>query len=135
MYFPAVDMILEIEMGSPLAFQPIGALRNVQMQITHSEEDVSTKDDAQMRALYPEGSQTSYSFTAEFVLTDEAGFQVMKAAAQTKPPRITARLDDGNDLYAGVFQISQWQEQGGSFGAVQGSVTLQSAGAVTVSAS
>lgn len=135
-YFPAADMILSVlDAQSPAQYQPIGALKSVQMQITHSEEDVSTKGSNRYRELYPDGSQAAYAITGEFVLTDANGFTDLQAAAHSQSPKIMAKLDDGTFVYGGLWQITQWQVTSGAFGAVQGSVSLQSSGTITPVAS
>lgn len=135
-FFRAVDMILELQsVSSPSDWVSVGALKNVQMQITNSEEDVSAKKHNQARALFPEGAQKSYTISADFVLDDTDEFEQLQAAAESATPSIAARCDDGSRLYTGTWQITQWQVQGAAFGAVQGSITLQSSETVIASAS
>lgn len=137
MYFPAKDMTLSVIAGSPAVMTPIGELKNVQLQIAHSEEDVSTKGSDLFQELYPEGSQHQHTVTAEFVLTDADAFEMLQAAAHSyTAPVISAELDDGTFTYAcATWQISQWQTNGPAFGAVQGTCTLRSSGTVTKTAS
>lgn len=135
MAFRAVDLALLVQSGSPLAYGAIGAIREATLQLQHSEEDITSKGDNQARRLYPEGSLKSASVTGQFVVTDEPGFEVLRAAAESAVPKIDAKLDDGVSVYTGEWLIASWQVQGGSSGAVMGSVTLQSSGPITVSAS
>ena len=138
MYFPAKDMTLSVlNDASPAVMAPIGELKNVQMQIAHSEEDVSTKGSNLFQELYPQGSQHQHTITAEFVLTDAARFKDLQEAGHSyTAPVIAAELDDGTFKYTcATWQIANWQTTGGAFGAVQGTCTLRSSGTVTKTAS
>lgn len=131
MPYPANDFVLMILDGaSPPAYASVANCSNVQLERSNSDEDVSTKGDNRNRKLYPEGSQRALSVTADFIADDTALFAALKTAAFSATPSIQARLDDGEDTYTGEFQISSFSLAGGAFGAVTGSITLNSSGVI-----
>lgn len=135
MALPAKDVVIMAMLGSPAAWASIGVFQNVQLQITNTEEDVSTKADNQARILYSAGAQKAYSVSGEALLDAGAGLSLLKDAAGAADPKANLRLDDGVDTYTGDWLVAQFQVQGGSFGAAKVSATLQSASAIVVAAS
>ncbi len=137
MPYPGADLVLMIaDPGSPSVFVSVANLTNVQYERSNSDEDVSTKGDAGWRRLYSLGAQRAVSLTADFVAEDTAVFNALKAAANhATNPSIVAHLDDGEDIYSATFHISSFSESGGAFGAVSGSISLNSSGTVSRSAS
>ncbi len=131
MPLPAVDFVLMLpDPESPSEFVSVANCSNVQHERTNSDEDVSTKGDNGDRKLYPAGAQRSQSISCDFVAEASAPFTTLKTAAFSSTPSVLARLDDGTDTFTGVFQISNFSQQAGAFGAVTGSFTLNSSGAI-----
>jgi predicted secreted protein len=135
--YPAVEFVLMVpDVSSPSTYVSVATLTNVQMERTNTDEDISTKGDARNRKLYPEGAQRAMSVTADFVADSSAPFDTLKDAAfHATNPSLSCRLDDGESTFTGTFQISNFSLQGGAFGAVTGSITLNSSGAITKAAS
>lgn len=134
--FPAVEFILLVQSpSSPSQYVSVATLSNVQVERTNSDEDISTKGDARFRKLYPAGAQMAMSISADFVADDSVAFEAVKDAAMSTTPSISAKLDDGVDVFTATWQISNFSMSGGAFGAVTGSFTLNSSGTITKSAS
>lgn len=132
----AVDMVFLVPtVASPSQYAPVLSLQSVNLQISHSEDDISTKADARSRRVFPAGSQSSHSVSGDFVASDEETFATLRAAAESSTPSIMGQLDDGARIYTGLWQITSWTVNGPAFGAVTGSISLVSVGAITASAS
>ena len=135
--FPAVEFVLMLQSaGSPSNYVSVATLTNVQYERTNSDEDVSTKGNARYRKLYSDGAQFAMSITADFVADNSTEFNQLKDAAfHATSPKVQARLDDGDDTFTTEWHISNFSMSGGAFGAVTGSITLNSSGAITKAAS
>jgi len=134
--YPAVEFVLLVpDPGSPSTYISVATLTNIQYERTNSDEDITTKGDARFRKLYSEGALRSMSITADFVADSSTAFDVVKDAATAATPSLTARLDDGESTFTATWHISSFSESGGAFGAVTGSISLQSSGTITKAAS
>ena len=132
---PAVDAVFSVAASvSPTALVPVLAFKTNDFQVSHTDEDVSTKGSAQERERYPQGSQHDMQISGDFVADDsDAAFDLLKQAALSKTnPSIYGRFQDGADTYTGTWQITQFSLSAPEFGAVKGSITLMQVSAITV---
>lgn len=134
--FPAQAFVLSVDAGSsPSSLATVGALIDCTLEISDTEDDITSKSDAGAQRIYETGTVKGYQFSGNLVVTDNAAYTELEAAKESSTPAIFARVDDGKRTYTGTFFIPTLSKSGGNQGAVRAAVTLRSSGAIAVAAS
>src|SRR5687767_2618656 len=123
--------------SSPSLYVAIGALIDCNIERATPSDDVTTKGSAGHQELFSEGTVIAYSASSNFILYPASGdtqLDDLVASIFNANPQAQLRLTDGIKNYTGLWAIESYSPQGGVAGAARGSVSLRSAGTITVAA-
>jgi TP901-1 family phage major tail protein len=127
------DFLLKISDGiSPATFTTIGGLRTTSLTIGNETVDITTKDEAPFRILLGDTGIRTVSISADGVFEDGASAQSLEDEANNGTIQEYQIVDGNGDIYQGTF-IATSYEKGGDYNTeLTFSVTLESAGIVTL---
>jgi TP901-1 family phage major tail protein len=126
-------MLLKYYNGS--AYVAVGGLRQPTITINNEMVDVTNADDAGIRKLLQGAGVNSVAIKAQGVYVEDAASTALRTAAATDTHTNFQLFTPGvaGKTYQGSFKITQYEEAGTYNGAVTYNLTLESAGAVTIS--
>lgn len=124
--------------GSPATYVTIAGLRDTSIEISESEVDVTTKDDAGVRQLLEGNIMRSVTVSGTGVFTDSQTIDTIRDAVLAGTHRgykieVVEEASTGGTTYTGSFRITSFSEAGAHDGEANYSITLASAGAVSLS--
>lgn len=116
-------------------YAAVGGGRTLSMTINNEIVDVTNKDSAGVRTLLEGAGVTSYSATIAGVFNDDSNFQLVRAAVQGNDHLNYQLVFPGtNDqTIQGKFAVTSLEEGGEYNGEQTYSISLESAGTITVS--
>tara|TARA_Y100001937_G_scaffold53300_1_gene73511 strand:- start:47 stop:460 length:414 start_codon:yes stop_codon:yes gene_type:complete len=126
-------MLLKIKVGSPLAFQKVGGLRDV--TITQGSETVSANHvdtTNRVRTLLEGIDIKSTTITASGVFVDDAQDGHLQTAFEASTFSTYQITVPDFKTYEGKFQLTNYEFTGNFQDVVTFNITLESAGAITV---
>jgi predicted secreted protein len=130
----ARDLIVKIRTATgPDVFTTLGALVDVTGTLTDTEDDVSTKA-SNYRAMHTTGTMKSLDVSGNLVVDDSTVFEFLVSAKESVNPSVVAQLITPKSTYEGTFAIGDLPFSGGNSGAQRSSLSLKSAGAITITA-
>lgn len=130
------EFVLKISDGaSPGSFTTIGGMRSTSFTVNSEQVDITDKDSSGYRELLNGAGVRSISITGSGVFKDDSAYNtIQELALGTSDNQEEFQLVFGNsDILQGVFEVASLEE-GGEHNAEQTySITLESAGAFTLS--
>ncbi|WP_036305389.1 phage major tail protein, TP901-1 family [Methylopila sp. 73B] len=128
------DVLLKLNTVST-TFVTVGGAREATITINNEAVDVTSSDDAGIRKLLEGAGVNSISVKMSGVYIDDAPSTAIRSAAMTnahKKFQIVMPKTSGTYVYEGLFMIASLEEAGTYNGMITYSLTLESAGAVTL---
>lgn len=115
-------------------FVAVAGMREPSITINNEAVDVTTSDDSGIRKLLEGGGVTSMSVKATGVYMDDTTFNTLRAASLTNTHKKMQVSVPGTPVktYEADFMIATVEENGTYNGSVNYSLTLESAGAITL---
>lgn len=131
------SVLLKVE-NSPGSgtFSTVGGLRATGLTINNETVDISNKDSAGVRELLAQAGTRSFNISGAGVFTDGAAYQLLRTSARAGTHLLYQLIFPGSSnpqTYQGNFAITKLEESGEYNGEMTYSLTLESAGSVTVS--
>ncbi|MCB1713001.1 MAG: phage major tail protein, TP901-1 family [Candidatus Riesia sp.] len=117
-------------------FATVGGQRSTGLTINNEIVDVTNKDDAGVRTLLAGAGVNSMSTTISGVFEDDSNMQLVRDSAQANTHlnyQIVFPGSSNAQTFEGAFAIASLEESGEYNGEVTYSITLESAGTITVS--
>lgn len=129
-----VFLLKEGDGTSPETFVTVAGLRPTAYTIDGESVDTSDKDGNGWRDLLDGGGITSMSITASGIFEDSESTQSNLRSRAIDKSLHNYQIDDGEDILEGAFQVTSFEASGEHDGEQTFSVTLESAGEVSVTA-
>lgn len=124
--------LLKIEdPGSPGTYITVGGMIANTITGTQEAVDTTTKDDAGVRKLGENFGVKSYAISGNGLFDDDTGFDAAHDHWVAGTHANFKIINEDNDSYTGLFQITQIERSGENNGAEAFSISLESAAAVT----
>ena len=125
-------MLMKLGSGSPISYTTIAGLRDTSISFNQEILDVTNKDDSRVRTLLAQGTTKSFTVSGSGIFTDasvEASILTNFDAASFGNYQFLIP-----DFYTatGSFAISNIEYSGNYEGAVEYSMTFESAGTITL---
>jgi TP901-1 family phage major tail protein len=126
------DLLMKHGSGSPVSYTTIAGLRDTSISISQGIVDVTNKDDARVRKLLAQGETKSFTVSGSGIFTDAS----VEALVLTNFDDAT--LDSYQFLvpdfytFTGEFQVTSIEYSGSYNGAVEYSMTFESANTITL---
>jgi TP901-1 family phage major tail protein len=126
------DLLMKHGSGSPVSYTTIAGLRDTSISISQGIVDVTNKDDARVRKLLAQGETKSFTVSGSGIFTDAS----VEALVLTNFDDAT--LDSYQFLvpdfytFTGKFQVTSIEYSGSYNGAVEYSMTFESADTITL---
>jgi TP901-1 family phage major tail protein len=126
------DLLMKHGSGSPVSYTTIAGLRDTSISISQGIVDVTNKDDARVRKLLAQGETKSFTVSGSGIFTDAS----VEALVLTNFDDAT--LDSYQFLvpdfytFTGEFQVTNIEYSGSYNGAVEYSMTFESANTITL---
>lgn len=117
------------------AFTTVGGMRTTGLTINNESVDVTDKDSAGKRELLAAAGVQSLSVSGSGVFKDSASEGTLQGYALADSIDNYEIVFADGDKYSGAFQISSLEYTGEYNGARMYSITLESSGAITFTAS
>ena len=113
----------------------IGGAREITLTITNEPVDITNSDDAGIRKLLEGAGVNSIGIKLQGVYVEDAAATAIRIDAATNAHRNYQFIMPGTvpKTYQGSFMTASWEEAGSYNGAATYNLTLESAGAVTIS--
>ncbi|TBG41896.1 phage major tail protein, TP901-1 family [Rhizobium leguminosarum] len=113
----------------------VGGAREITLTINNEPVDITNSDDAGIRKLLEGAGVNSISIKLQGVYVEDAAAAAIRVDASTNAHRNYQFVMPGTvtKTYQGSFMIASYEEAGSYNGAATYNITLESAGAVTIS--
>ena len=118
--------------GSPETFTTVAGLQDTSISINQETVDVTNKDSSRVRTLLAQGGVKSFTITGSGIFQDNATEQSVLTAFDGSSFTNYQFLVPDYNTFTGAFQVTTLDYTGTYNGAVQYSMTFESAGAVTI---
>ena len=119
-------------LGSPVSYANVGSARSNSLSLNNESVDVTAKDSAGWRELLEGAGITSMSVSLSGVFKDSVVEKTLETAAFADTIK-NYQLSSGNgDTFTGNFQITSYERTGEHNGEETFSISLESAGVITV---
>ena len=118
--------------GSPETFTTVAGLQDTSISINQETVDVTNKDSSRVRTLLAQGGVKSFTITGSGIFQDNATEQSVLTAVDGASFTNFQFLVPDYNTFTGAFQVTTLDYTGTYNGAVQYSMTFESAGAVTI---
>jgi TP901-1 family phage major tail protein len=118
--------------GSPETFTTVAGLQDTSISINQETVDVTNKDSSRVRTLLAQGGVKSFTITGSGIFQDNATEQSVLTAFDGASFTNYQFLVPDYNTFTGAFQVTTLDYTGTYNGAVQYSMTFESAGAVTI---
>lgn len=117
------------------AYVAVGGLREPTITIANDPVDITNADDSGVRKLLENAGVNSVSIKAQGVYVEDTASTALRTAAATNIHVQFQLVTPGTaaKTYQGSFMITQYEEAASYKDAVTYNLTLESAGAVTIS--
>lgn len=127
-------VILKYESAAD-TFTAVGGAREVTITINNEPVDITNADDSGVRKLLEGAGVNSVSVKFQNVYIEDAAAAAIRTDASTNAHRNYQVVIPGTSpkTYEGEFMVASFEEAGTFNGSVTSSLTLESAGAVTIS--
>lgn len=127
------SLVVKIGDGaSPEVFTTVAGLQDTSISINQETVDVTNKDSSRVRTLLAQGGVKSFTITGSGIFTDSASEQSVLTAFDGASFTNFQFLVPDYNTFTGAFQVATLDYTGTHNGAVQYSMTFESAGAVTI---
>lgn len=128
------DVLLKLNTVST-TYVAIAGMREPTITINNEPVDITNADDAGIRKLLEGAGVTSVSIKAQGVFMDDTYVATVRAAALANTHKNFQFVIPGSSAktYQGAFMVASFEEAGSYNGQVTYNLTLESAGAVTIS--
>lgn len=127
------SLVVKIGNGaSPEVFTTVAGLQDTSISINQETVDVTNKDSSRVRTLLAQGGVKSFTITGSGIFTDSASEQSVLTAFDGASFTNFQFLVPDYNTFTGAFQVATLDYTGTHNGAVQYSMTFESAGAVTI---
>lgn len=127
------SLVVKIGDGaSPEVFTTVAGLQDTSISINQETVDVTNKDSSRVRTLLAQGGVKSFTITGSGIFTDSASEQSVLTAFDGSSFTNFQFLVPDYNTFTGAFQVATLDYTGTHNGAVQYSMTFESAGAVTI---
>jgi TP901-1 family phage major tail protein len=126
------SVLLKYYNGS--TYVTVGGARDITLTIANTPVDITNADDSGIRKLLQGAGDTSVSIKFGGVYIDDVARSAIRTAALTNAHNLFQVFVPGTvgHTYQGSFMIASYDEASTYNGAVTDSLTLESAGAVTL---
>ncbi|MGO7756817.1 phage major tail protein, TP901-1 family [Rhizobium leguminosarum] len=113
----------------------VGGARELTLTINNEPVDITNSDDAGIRKLLEGAGVNSISIKLQGVYVEDAAAAAIRVDASTNAHRNYQFVMPGavTKTYQGSFMMASYEEAGSYNGAATYNITLESAGAVTIS--
>ncbi|MEY9375960.1 TP901-1 family phage major tail protein [Rhizobium leguminosarum] len=113
----------------------VGGARELTLTINNEPVDITNSDDAGIRKLLEGAGVNSISIKLQGVYVEDAAAAAIRVDASTNAHRSYQFVMPGavTKTYQGSFMMASYEEAGSYNGAATYNITLESAGAVTIS--
>ncbi|MBY5594105.1 phage major tail protein, TP901-1 family [Rhizobium leguminosarum] len=113
----------------------VGGARELTLTINNEPVDITNSDDAGIRKLLEGAGVNSISIKLQGVYVEDAAAAAIRVDASTNAHRNYQFVMPGtvSKTYQGSFMMASYEEAGSYNGAATYNITLESAGAVTIS--
>ena len=118
--------------GSPETFTTVAGLQDTSISIKQETVDVTNKDSARVRTLLAQGGVKSFTISGSGIFTDAASEQSVLTAFDGSSFTNFQFLVPDYNTFTGAFQVATIDYSGTYNGAVQYSLSFESAGTVTI---
>lgn len=118
--------------GSPETFTTVAGLQDTSISINQETVDVTNKDSARVRTLLAQGGVKSFTISGSGIFTDAASEQSVLTAFDGSSFTNFQFLVPDYNTFTGAFQVATIDYSGTYNGAVQYSLSFESAGTVTI---
>ena len=118
--------------GSPETFTTVAGLQDTSISINQETVDVTNKDSARVRTLLAQGGVKSFTISGSGIFTDAASEQSVLTAFDGSSFTNFQFLVPDYNTFTGAFQVATIDYSGTYNGAVQYSMSFESAGTVTI---
>jgi TP901-1 family phage major tail protein len=127
------SLVVKIGDGSsPETFTTVAGLQDTSISINQETVDVTNKDSSRVRTLLAQGGVKSFTITGSGIFQDNATEQSVLSAVDGASFTNFQFLVPDYNTFTGAFQVTTLDYTGTYNGAVQYSMTFESAGAVTI---
>jgi TP901-1 family phage major tail protein len=127
------SLVVKIGDGSsPETFTTVAGLQDTSISINQETVDVTNKDSSRVRTLLAQGGVKSFTITGSGIFQDNATEQSVLTAFDGASFTNYQFLVPDYNTFTGAFQVTTLDYTGTYNGAVQYSMTFESAGAVTI---
>ncbi len=128
------DMLLKIDTTGSLNFVTIGGIQNPRMSMRRGDVDVTHQGSpSKHRELLEGASIFSISVSGSGVLDSAAPWSTLRSIMTAGTIRTWQIIVPGDATYQGLFQITQLEVQGPHDKEATFSISLESAGLITIS--
>jgi TP901-1 family phage major tail protein len=135
-YRKGSDMLLYVDTDGNGAYSLVGGVQNVRINRRRPEVDVSNQSSASKhRELLAGASIASWSISGSGVMDDAAPQSTIETYANENTHRNWRCVVPGGKTYTGLFHVSAYESNAQHGREIQFSVTLESAGLITITAS
>lgn len=118
--------LLQVETATPGTYASIGGLRTKSLAVNNEEIDISDEDDGTFKKGL-EGGLQSLAVSGAGLVTNEANYKLLKAAAFANTHKNCKLTWGAGDTLTCLFHISSLAETGAYNGAQEFTVSLVSA--------
>jgi len=118
--------------GSPETFTTVAGLQDTSININQETVDVTNKDSSRVRTLLAQGGIKSFTISGSGIFTDSASEQSVLTAFDGSSFTNFQFLVPDYNTFTGAFQVATLDYTGTHNGAVQYSMTFESASTVTI---
>lgn len=126
------SLVVKIGNGaSPEVFTTVAGLQDTSISINQETVDVTNKDSSRVRTLLAQSGVKSFTITGSGIFQDHASEQSVLSAVDNAFGNFQFLVPDFN-TFTGKFQVTTLDYTGTYNGAVQYSMTFESADAVTI---
>jgi TP901-1 family phage major tail protein len=127
------SLVVKIGNGaSPEVFTTVAGLQDTSISINQETVDVTNKDSSRVRTLLAQGGVKSFTITGSGIFQDHASEQSVLTAFDGASFTNFQFLVPDYNTFTGAFQVTTLDYTGTYNGAVQYSMTFESASTVTI---
>lgn len=118
-----------------VSYATVGGAQDMTLTITNTPVDITNSDDSGVRKLLENAGVNSVAIKLKGVYVEDAASVAIRTDAATNAHRNYQFIMPGtaSKTYQGSFMITSYEENGTFNGAATYNITLESAGAVTIS--
>ena len=120
--------------SSPETFTTIAGLRNTTITMNDEMVDVTNKDSSRVRTLLAQGGVKSFTVSGDGVFTDAASESTLIGVFDASSFTNFQILVPDFKTFTGSFSLTTMEYSGAYNDSVQYSLTLESAGTITIAA-